>query len=141
MKTDKKLKKNCSSESLSWLPLLLVFRLAFRSLIFLDLDLAPVFFLNIPLFLKMSNGFVLVYLIGMLIAEIYLISSIRKGSSPLKLLLVYFILAVIFEFPCVSLKGLLNGNFSGIFFFVLPCYLSALVGLVITLKEARTKSP
>jgi len=118
-----------------------VFRLAFRSLIFLDLDLAPVFFLNIPLFLKMSNGFVLVYLIGMLIAEIYLISSIRKGSSPLKLLLVYFILAVIFEFPCVSLKGLLNGNFSGIFFFVLPCYLSALVGLVITLKEARTKSP
>jgi len=118
------------------LPFLIAFRLVFRLLVFIDLELAPVFFLNIPLFLKMPSEFLLLYLIGMLVAEIYLISRLRKGSFPLNVLLVYFVLAVFFEFPYALFEGTFNGHFSGIFFFVLPWYLSTLAGLVITLKVA-----
>ena len=132
---------NMDCENLKgWFSLLIAFRLAFRSLIFLDLELAPVFFLNIPLFLKMPSELLLLYLLGMLSMEVYLILSLRKGNFPPRSLLVYFGTATILEFPYVPFKGLLNGDFSGVFFFVIPWYLSTLVGLMISLKLLFRKS-
>ncbi|KPU63915.1 hypothetical protein EP1X_01630 [Thermococcus sp. EP1] len=122
----------------NWLPLLIVFKLAFRLLIFLDLELAPVFFLNIPLFLKMFDGFLLFYLVGMLAVEVYLILILRKGDFPLNLLLMYFITAVFFDLPYVLFRGLVHGNFNSIFFLVLPWYISTLTGLGITLRLTIT---
>lgn len=124
---------NCENFK-GWFPILITFRLAFRSLIFLDLELAPVFFLNIPLFLKMPSELLLIYLLGMLSIEVYLILSLKKGNFPSKALLAYFDTATILEFPYVPFKELLNRGFSGIFFFVLPWYLSTLAGLMISLK-------
>lgn len=82
----------------------------------------------------MPSELLLLYLLGMLFIEVYLILSLRKGNFPSKALLVYFGIATILEFPYVPFKGLLNGGFSGIFFFVLPWYLSVLIGFVLVLK-------
>ncbi|WP_456326584.1 hypothetical protein [Palaeococcus sp. (in: euryarchaeotes)] len=124
----------CIEDINGWFLLLVPFRLVFRFLIFLDLELTPIFFLNIPLFLKMPSGFLLLYLFGMLLMEAYLILNLRKKRFPTKILLVYFGIATILEFPYVPFSGLFSDNFSGIFLFVLPWYLSALIGLLILLK-------
>ncbi len=66
MKMDKKLKKNCYSESLSCFPLLLVLRLAFRVISVMD-ALGIVFFYNAFLFMKlpMSHFAILAYILFM----------------------------------------------------------------------------
>ena len=117
-----------------WFLLLIPFRLVFRLLIFLDLELAPIFFLNVPLFLKMPSWFLRLYLIGMLLMEVYLILKLRKEKFLARTLLVYFSTATILEFPYVPFSGLFSGNFGGIFLFALPWHLSALIGLLILLK-------
>lgn len=117
-----------------WLPLIVALRVVFRFLIFLDLELFPVFFLNIPLLSKMPRGFLLPYLLGMFFIEVDLLWTLRKEILPLKPLLVYFGTATVLEFPYALFKGLLTGYFDGIFLFVLPWYLSALAGLVTSLK-------
>ena len=130
MKTDKKLKKNCYSESLSWLPLLLVFRLVFRVMSVMD-ALGIVFFYNAPLLMKLptSRFAILGYILLMGALEVYLVVALRKRTFPIKALVVYFSIALLFELP----YAVLSGDSLGLKLFVLPWYLSAIIGFGLVL--------
>ena len=130
MKTDKKLKKNCYSESLSWLPLLLVLRFAFRVISVMD-ALGIVFFYNAFLFMKlpMSHFAILAYILLMGVLEVYLVVTLGRRPFPIKALIVYFSIALLFELP----YAVLSGDSLGLKLFVLPWYLSALIGFGLVL--------
>jgi len=130
MKTDKKLKKNCYSESLSWLPLLLVFRLAFRVISVMG-ALSIVFFYNAPLLMKlpMSRFAIPGYILLMGVLEVYLVVTLGRRAFPIKALIVYFSIALLFELP----YAVLSGDSLGLKLLVLPWYLSALIGFGLVL--------
>ena len=134
MKIDKKLKKTRSSESPSWLPLLLVLRLVFRVISVMD-ALGIVFFYNASLFMKLPMfrfaipGYIL--LMGAL--EVYLVMALRKRAFPIKALVVYFSIALLFELP----YAVLSGDSLGLKLFVLPWYLSVIIGFAVVLNELR----
>jgi len=130
MKTDRKLKKNCSSESLGWLPLLLVLRLAFRVISVMD-ALGIVFFYNAPLLMKlpMSHFAILAYILFMGALEVYLVVTLGRRAFPIKALVVYFSIALFFELP----YAVLSEDSLGLKLFVLPWYLSAIIGFGLVL--------
>jgi len=134
MKIDKKLKKTRSSESPSWLPLLLVLRLVFRVISVMD-ALGIVFFYNVLLLMKLPMfrfaipGYIL--LMGAL--EVYLVMALRRRAFPTKALVVYFSVALLFELP----YAVLSGDSLGLKLFVLPWYLSAIIGFAVVLNELR----
>ena len=130
MKTDRKLKKNCHSESLSWLPLLLVFRLAFRVISVMG-ALSIVFFYNAPLLMKlpMSRFAIPGYILLMGVLEVYLVVTLGRRAFPIKALVVYFSIALFFELP----YAVLSEDSLGLKLFVLPWYLSAIIGFGLVL--------
>lgn len=132
--------RNCDPKT--WLLIIIPFRLFFRLLILLNLGLIIVLFLNVPVFSKMPEPrvFLPLYLIGMLAIEIYLIFSMRKGKFHRELLLLYFGIALIFEFPYAPFREVYEGfnpEAVGLFLFVLPWYLSALIGLPLVLRASN----
>ncbi|WP_048160678.1 hypothetical protein [Thermococcus sibiricus] len=118
----------------TWFSFLLMFRLAFRFISAMDI-LGIVLFYNAPLLMKLPlprftiPGYIL--LMGAL--EVYLIMILRKGFFPVKLLFAYFIMALVFELPYAALSG----TSLGLTLFVLPWYLSAVVGFILVLKHVH----
>ena len=134
MKIDKKLKKSRSSESPSWLPLLLVLRLVFRVISVMD-ALGIVFFYNASLFMKlpMFRFAIPGYILFMGALELYLVMALRRRAFPTKALVVYFSIALLFELP----YAVLSGDSLGLKLFVLPWYLSVIIGFAVVLNELR----
>ncbi len=136
--------KNMDRKNLeSWLPLLISFRLILRLLTLVGLPFFLVPMLNISLFSKLSGEFLRAYIIALLVTEVYLLLTFRKGKIPLKSLLTYFGMATIFEFPDTVVR-LLFGEFPlhalPFLPLAIPWYLSTLAGLIISLKLFFRKS-
>jgi len=122
----------------SWLPIILIFRLAFRFITLLDPILGFVIFYNAPLFLHLPRFFLATYPVLMGAFEVYLLWALKKGRFPSGLLFAYFIVATVFEFPYVSIRG----GESGLFLFVLLWYIPAPLGLLMLLISRRSgKTP
>ncbi|USS41120.1 hypothetical protein NF865_02600 [Thermococcus aggregans] len=134
MKVNKKLKKNNSPESRTWLSLLLMLRLAFRLISVMN-ALGIVLFYNVSLFMKLPMPrFVLPgYILLMGALEVYLVIALRKGVFPITALAVYFITALLFELP----YAVLSADSLGLKLFVLPWYLSVIIGFGLVLNELR----
>ncbi|ASA78445.1 hypothetical protein CDI07_09095 [Thermococcus sp. 5-4] len=121
-----------------WLPLLILFRLGFRFVTLLDPILGMVLFYNVPLLLHLPRFLALGYPLLMGIAEVYLMVVLRRGKFPLRLLLAYFVIAVVFEFPYAAIES----GTSEILLFVLVWYITAPLGLLLVLTSYRSwKTP
>ncbi len=116
----------------SWLPIILIFRLGFRFVTVMD-TLGMVLFYNAPLLLHLPRFLIFGYPLLMGIFEVYLLAVLRKGRFPLKALLTYFIIAIIFEFPYAAVG---SGD-AGLLLFALSWYITAPIGMVITLASYR----
>lgn len=114
-----------------WLPLLIMFRLAFRFVTLLDSAFGLVLFYNAPLLLHLPRFLILGYPLLMGIFEAYLLVVLRRGKFPLKLLLAYFIIAIVFEFP----YAVVGSRYTGLLLFVLPWYIMAPIGLLLVLAS------
>jgi hypothetical protein len=126
------------NESSFWLIFLILFRLAFRFVTLLDPILGIVLFYNAPLLLHLPRFVALGYPLLMGIAEAYLMVVLWRGKFPLRLLLAYFIIAVVFEFPYAAVRS----GASGIFLFSLMWYITAPFGLLLVLTSYRSwKTP
>ena len=133
MKMSKKdISKDSSLEQPSWLPLLLVLRLAFRVISVMD-ALGIVFFYNVLLLMKlpMFRFAIPGYILFMGALEVYLVMALRKRAFPIKALVVYFSIALLFELP----YAVLSGDSLELKLFVLPWYLSAIIGFAVVLNE------
>ncbi|WP_456326589.1 hypothetical protein [Palaeococcus sp. (in: euryarchaeotes)] len=115
----------------SWLPLILIFRLGFRFVTLLDPVLGMVLFYNAPLLLHLPRFVALGYPLLMGIAEVYLLVVLERGKFPVRLLLTYFIIALVFEFPCAAVK---SGD-SGIILFALVWYITAPLGILLVYRS------
>ncbi|WP_145954992.1 hypothetical protein [Thermococcus sp. 5-4] len=63
---------------------------------------------------------------------------LRRGKFPLRLLLAYFVIAVVFEFPYAAIES----GTSEILLFVLVWYITAPLGLLLVLTSYRSwKTP
>lgn len=128
-----------------WLPFLILFRLGFRFVTLLDPIIGIVLFYNVPLLLHLPRFVALGYPFLMGIAEVYLMVVLRRGKFPVRLLLAYFIIAVVFEFPAVvfeSSYAAVRSGASGIVLFVLMGYITAPLGLLLVLTSYRSwKTP
>ncbi|WP_258083480.1 hypothetical protein [Thermococcus thermotolerans] len=128
-----------------WLPFLILFRFGFRFVTLLDSVLGMVLFYNVPLLLHLPRFVALGYPLIMGIAEVYLMVVLRRGKFPVRLLLAYFIIAVVFEFPAVVIESsyaAIKSGISGILIFVLMWYITAPLGLLLVLTSYRSwKTP
>jgi len=126
------------NESSFWLIFLILFRLGFRFVTLLDPILGIVLFYNAPLLLHLPRFVALGYPFLMGIAEVYLMVVLRRGKFPVRLLLAYFIIAVVFEFPYAAVRT----EDSGIILFSLVWYITAPLGLFLVLTSYRSwKTP
>jgi len=123
--------KNGNDVAFLWLPFLILFRLGFRFVTLLDPVLGMVLFYNVPLLLHLPRFVALGYPLLMGIAEVYLMVVLRRGKFPVRLLLAYFIIAVVFEFPYATVEG----GESGILLFVLMWYLTAPLGILLVYRS------
>ncbi|ASJ11394.1 hypothetical protein A3L14_00175 [Thermococcus thioreducens] len=112
-----------------WLPVLILFRLGFRFVTLLDSALGLALFYNAQLLLHLPRFLILTYPILMGIVEAHLLIVLRKGGFPFKLLMGYFIIAIIFEFPYALVKS----GYVGLLLFALFWYITAPSGLLLVL--------
>lgn len=124
---------NCENIK-GWFPLLITFRLAFRFITIMD-SLGIVLFYNIPLFMKLplTRFTIPGYILLIVAVEVYLIWTLRKDFFPIKLMFAYFGVVLLFELPYATLSS----DSVGLKLFVIPWYLSALIGFVMVLKRVR----
>ena len=114
------------NESSFWLIFLILFRLGFRFVTLLDPIIGILLFYNAPLLLHLPRFVALGYPLLMGIAEVYLTVVLKRGKFPVRLLLAYFIIAVVFEFPAVVIESsyvAIESGASGIVLFVLMALL------------------
>jgi hypothetical protein len=116
----------------SWLPFLILFRLGSRFITLLDPVLGLVLFYNTFLFQYLPGLVALIYPLIMGAAEVYLVLVLGRGKFPVGLLLAYFMIATVFEFPYASLRS----GIGGITPFALMWYLSAPLGLFLTIRKS-----
>ncbi|MCD6524844.1 MAG: hypothetical protein J7K48_07640 [Thermococcus sp.] len=124
-----------ADESSLWLRLVILFRLGFRFVTLLDPVLGMVLFYNVPLLMHFPRFVFLGYPLLMGIVEAYLLVVLEKGKFPVRLLLTYFIIAIVFEFPYAAVRSE-NG---GLVLFVLTWYITAPLGLVLLITSYRPR--
>ncbi len=94
-------------------------------------------FYNVPLLLHLPRFLILGYPFLMGIVEAHLLIVLRKGGFPFKLLMGYFIIAIIFEFPYALVKS----GYVGLLLFALSWYITAPSGLLLVLISSRRGKP
>jgi len=126
------------NESSFWLIFLILSRLGFRFVTLLDPILGIVLFYNAPLLLHLPRFVALGYPLLMGIAEVYLMVVLRRGKFPVRLLLAYFIIAVVFEFPAVVIESsytAVRSGVSGVLLFALMWYITAPLGILLVYRS------